>query len=613
MTGLLFLTVACFVWVTVYFALIQKTLFVLMDHQCVSRPITMCDVRDVYAHGIVSDFIIAAYLTAIPVLAATVRTEWTAMPLAGVMTVYNSVTALIVGLITVADAVLYRYWQYKLDTSAFIYLKSPKGAFASVSGLYLVGAAVMILLFSWLYFVGAQWAVEVSLPLFGTEAAVLGVRVGAPVVAMCIIAGLFLITRGLKIRPNNPSVVYYSNIPFFNHWALNPAYNLLYSLTVREDDFEGRFRYFEPAEAERITRPLFPVSGTPEVKLLRTDRPNILLIIWESLGAEFVESLGGRDSVTPNLDRLGAEGVMFTECTAGSFRTDRGLVCVLSGYPGQPTTSVIRHTRKLPNLPALPRRLRDDCGYVTTAVHGGELTIMHKADYYLASGHDTLVSQKDLPSDAPAGKWGIEDGWMFDWLYDDIMARTKRGERWMTTFQTLSSHEPFKVPYNRLENEVDNSFAYVDDALGRFVGRLKTTPAWRDLLIVVVADHGYNAPTLPVDRRSYAHIPVVFAGGAVEGGRRIDTIMSQTDLPALILGQMGLDHSDFPFSRDILAPTYTHSFAFHTYNNGFMYIDPRGCTIVDNVSDQAVEGPDPERERRGRALLQTLYTDLSRR
>ncbi len=207
MSGLLLLTVACFVWSTAYFAIIQKTLFVLLNHQCVSRSITLRDLRDVYSHGIISDFIIAAYLTAIPVLAATVRTEWTGMPLTAVMTGYNVVMALSVGLITVADAVLYRYWQYKLDTSAFVYLKSPKGAFASVSGLYLFGAAVVILLFSALYYAGAQWAVAVCVPLFGTTTPPLGVRVGAPVAAVVIIAGLFLITRGLKIRPNNPSVV----------------------------------------------------------------------------------------------------------------------------------------------------------------------------------------------------------------------------------------------------------------------------------------------------------------------------------------------------------------------------------------------------------------------
>lgn len=372
--------------------------------------------------------------------------------------------------------------------------------------------------------------------------------------------------------------------------------------------------FFDDKECEEITSRLFPTSGRPKRKLLRTDRPNILFVIWESLGAEFVPSLGGKENVAVNVDRIAAdEGILFTRCTAGSFRTDRGLVCLLSGYLGQPTTSVIRYTRKLPNLPALPRRLKKE-GYVTTAVHGGELTIMHKSDYYLAAGHDTLVSQKDFPSSAPTCKWGIQDGYMFDYILNDIKEKTERGERWFTTFQTLSSHEPFTVPYNRLpDDEVGNSFAYTDHCFGEFIDRLKTTPAWDNTLVVCVADHGYNASHNPVSRQKYAHIPILLTGGALAESGRIDTLMSQTDLAATLLGQMNLPHDEFLFSRDVLADSYSEPFSFHTYTNGFMFTDERGVTIVDNVSGDAIEGSDPGREKKGRAILQKLYEDLANR
>ncbi len=203
---------------------------------------------------------------------------------------------------------------------------------------------------------------------------------------------------------------------------------------------------------------------------------------------------------------------------------------------------------------------------------------------------------------------------MFDFIYDDIMEKTRKGERWFTTFQTLSSHEPFTVPYNRLpDDEVGNSFAYTDHCFGEFVDRIKKTPAWDDLLIICVADHGYNASHNPVSRQKYAHIPILLTGGALAESGRIDTIMSQTDLAATLLGQMNLPHDEFIFSRDILADTYKEPFSFHTYTNGFMLTDERGSTIVDNVSDEAIEGADPGRERKGRAILQKLYEDLANR
>ena len=81
---------------------------------------------------------------------------------------------------------------------------------------------------------------------------------------------------------------------------------------------------------------------------------------------------------------------------------------------------------------------------------------------------------------------------------------------------TLSSHEPFDVPYKRLPSPVSNAFAYLDESLGRFVARLKATPQWKDLLIICVADHGYSELGSD-DRNSTAvhHIPLLWIGGAV--------------------------------------------------------------------------------------------------
>lgn len=615
MMGFVLFTMIYFVFCTLYFEVLQKPFFGLYNRTVnTERPASAADIRRVYSHGLVSDFIIASYLTAVPLLVSAIHTLLPCFSITIVLAVYNAIVSLAVGLICVADTLLYKFWNYKLDSSVFVYLRSLKGAFASVSAGYLVAAFTVVFVFAGIFFAGAQFLTVRCSAMMPDGLWLAWWQCLLVVLALAVCVGcLFGIIRGLKIRPNNPSVVYYSKNPFYNHWALNPAYNLIYSLGTK-DEFKGKFRFFDDDECDRIVSPLFPTSGTPQRRLLKTDRPNILLVIWESLGAEFVPSLGGKENVAVNVDRIAADGgVMFTRCTAGSFRTDRGLVCLLGGYLGQPTTSVIRYTRKLPNLPALPRRLKKE-GYVTTAVHGGELTIMHKSDYYLASGHDTLVSQKDLPSSAPTCKWGIQDGYMFDHIFDDIMAKTEKGERWFTTFQTLSSHEPFTVPYNRLpDDEVANSFAYTDHCFGEFVDRLKATPAWDNTLIICVADHGYNASHNPVSRQKYAHIPILLTGGAIAEGCRIDTIMSQTDLAATLLGQMGMAHDEFIFSRDVLADTYKEPFSFHTYNNGFMLTDERGSTIVDNVSDEAIEGADPDREKKGRAILQKLYEDLAGR
>jgi len=320
----------------------------------------------------------------------------------------------------------------------------------------------------------------------------------------------------------------------------------------------------------------------------------------------------GEKDVTPNINRLSHEGLFFTRVDSNSFRTDRGLVALLSGYLAQPTTSVIRMTNKLPNLPAFPKKFKD-AGYETTAVHGGDLMVFHMSEYFLTIGHDHIVSERDFPPSMSRGKWGVPDGEVFEWVYEDIQNKHKEGRQWYTSLLTLSSHEDWKVPYNRIpDDEIANSFAYVDDAFGRLVDRLRQTPAWDNLLIVVTGDHGCNAGE-PLSHDKYSNIQLLMLGGAVKAPRRIDTIMSKSDIASTILGQLDMPHDEFIFSRDVMSESYKYPFSYHTFINGFMFRDATGFTVVDNVTDSAISNPDKDREHKGRIILQYLYEDLAKR
>ena len=90
-----------------------------------------------------------------------------------------------------------------------------------------------------------------------------------------------------------------------------------------------------------------------------------------------------------------------------------------------------------------------------------------------ATGFDKLVALKDLSFDAPTSKWGYADDAVLDYAADAILKRMARGGRSLDVILTLSSHEPFKVPYRRLRNDMLNSFAFTDDCIGRFVERMR--------------------------------------------------------------------------------------------------------------------------------------------
>ena len=601
-------------WVA-YFMLLQRPLFALYNRQLSSAQLKWADFMRAERYGFKTDAISAAYLTALPLLMAIAQSWVSTQFLPEAMVVYNALAGTLISLATVADTALFRFWQHKLDASVLAYLKTLRWAIASVTGTYLFFAAIaltatVIITVCWM-----QWLTGLTLrgdtggEAYGSTTGI----VLAILAALLLIGATVAVIRGLRSRPNNPSLAFHSPVQFFNYVALSPLYSFIYSLSVNEK-IEGAFHSMPDEEAEQVFRSLFPTdSGDSVERLLNTTRPNVLYVMWESLCARFVGELGGRPDVTPAINRLAREGVWFSRVDSSSFRTDRALVALLSGYPGQPTTSAIRMTAKLPNLPAFPRRFRE-LGYETTAVHGGNTTAFHMNEYFLTIGHERTISEPDFPSSLSRDKWGVVDGELMDWLYDDIMDKTRRRVQWYTSVLTLTSHEPWTVPYSRIADDpVANSFAYVDEAFGRFVERLRQSPAWDNLLVIVTGDHGCNKDGTPVTHEEYAHIPLLLLGGAVREPRRIDKIVSQTDIPATILGQMGLDHSEFTFSRDVMASTYTYPCSFHSFINGFMFRDETGATVVDNVTDTVESGPDPTREHRGRAILQYLYTDLARR
>lgn len=613
MTSYLLYILLHFIVCVLFFVLLQRPAFIMVNKATSDEKITGSETVKITKAGLASDLAAAAYLTAPSLLVLWAHAHAPFFALNPVLLVCEGIVALIMSLITIADTVLYGPWRFRIDATVFAYLQSLKGAFASVSVAYIIIGVLGVLLLADAIF-GCFWALAALTGVFVTVADVASFGTHALTFGCFVLSAavVFAFIRGLRHRPNSPYQSYYSSNMFCNHATVNPVFNMIYSFSLKNNTTE-QYHYYPDDECRSTIEGMIPTEGTPQIELLNNKRPKtILFVIWESLSAYFVEQLGGKANVNPNFDRLCNEGVLFTRVDAGSYRTDPALVCILSGYPGQPTTRIMRSTQKLHTLPGIPRVLSQH-GYSTTAVHGGNLSIMHIIDYFLAIGNQRIVSVKDMPAEAPRNAWGVHDNFMFQWLYDDLVKHSSDPEKRFVSFLTLSSHQPFDVPYSRLEDKIENAYAFTDEYFGQFVDRLKQHPMWDDTLIVVLGDHGTHVGLLPMKRDVQPHIPILLLGGAVKEPRRIDTIMSQTDLAATLLGQLGIDHKEFTFSRDVLADTYTQPFAMHSYNNGFVYRDPTGYTDYDNVSQKAVDGADDERERRGRMFLQYMMADLAKR
>ena len=595
-----------FVAITFLFIGIQKPLFLIYNHGFGGTVLTAHDIADIYRHGLAIDLATTGYLMVVPVILAGLHWCFPKFSFSRWVNAYAVILAVLLPLAILADASLYEFWEFKLDRMAFFYLGDPKDAFASVSIGYL-----LVRLLGWLM-LGALASLLLAWPLrrlrSDNDLTVSPWLRGLVFVLVGTV--MFGIIRGIRVWPNTPGRVFYCNTTYFNHAALNPVFNLLYSLNKREDDYK-QFDAFDEETRAALYEGLFPTRADSTELLINNRRPNVLVVVLEGFGSCFIEGLGGMPEVGIGINRLLPHSVVFANCYCGSFRTDRGIVCAVSGYLGQPTTSIMRFAHKIKNLPGLPKTLKK-YGYATQGLYGGDLSFFNMSEYFITSGHDKLVTEDDFPVSDRTTKWGVPDHITFDWLYKDITSRHKQGaEPWYTTFLTISSHNPFDVPYHRLKNEKYNAFAYTDSCFADFIGRIRQTPAWENLLIVVVADHGFNWEEIASPK--FPFVPFLMMGGAVKEPRRIETLMSQTDLPATVLGQLGLPHDDFLFSRDVMGNTYRYPFAFNTFSNGFNFRDSTGCTVYDNTARKAIYGADERREQLGKVILQTLYHDMSNR
>lgn len=591
--------------------ILQKPFFMVYYHS-IYKDATVADYFSVIWHGLPLDLSLAGYLTIIPALLIIV-TAWTKSGIIkSIRRGYFLLVSILLSCIFIADLGLYAYWGFRLDSTPLFYLlSSPKDALASVSlGVILSGVIAMLAY-------GALLYVACLLVLVRQKK-----ELKVPYKRITVSAGLLLATAllfipirgGFTVSTMNLSKVYYSTNLQLNHAAINPCFSLMESFT-RQTDFDKQYRFFSAEQANTLFDTLKEQPATDSIpQLFTTNRPNIILVILESFSSKLMTTLGGEPHVATNLDTLTKEGVLFTHFYANSFRTDRGLAAIISGYPAQPTTSIMKYPKKTQSLPSIPGSLKR-AGYQLQYYYGGDADFTNMRSYLISAGIDQIVSDKDFPLSQRLSKWGAHDEVVFNRLLADL-AKSPQQAPFFKILQTSSSHEPFEVPFQRLNNKILNAFAYTDSCAGNFIERLKRTKEWNNTVVIFVPDH-LGAYPEGIDNLSFGRyeIPLLFVGGAIKEPQQIATYGSQIDIAATLLAQLGLPHDEFAFSKNMLNPASPH-FGYFTFPNAFGMITPQNQVVFNCESNTPVsdEGTHKgENLNKGKALLQKLYDDLAKR
>lgn len=616
---------------------LQKPLFLFLEKGSATQPVDniFTELPAVIWHGLPLDLSMAGYLSVIPGL-LSIAVVWLKRELVKpIMNIYFIIASLFITCSFLLNASLYPYWKYPLDsTPLFYFFTSPADAIASVSiWQVILSIVILIVLTIGVWFtlrMRGEKRQQYSRYSYGYGGFGSGKRKrfddfdrhrGRTSIILLLLTGLLFlpIRGGITVSTMNTGQVYYSQNAYLNHSAVNPLFSLLESITHQED-FASQYRFMKDKEADKIFATMTSTSDENTYPLLneatfKKGTPDILIVIMESFASDIMPSMGSYKDVAVCLDSIAQQSILFTRFYANSFRTDRGMVSILSGYPAQPTTSIMRYPRKTSQLPSIARNLAKYKNYKTTYYYGGDADFCNMRSYLVSQGYQHIISDANFPIEDKLSKWGVPDHILAARMMKDIKAQQNEKRPMLRILQTSSSHEPFEVPYHRLKDKRLNAFAYTDSVMGAIVREYRKLPRWKNTLIVFVPDHvgGYKENLNDHDRSRY-QIPLILAGGAISRPMKVGIIGSQHDIAATLLGQLGVEHREFTFSKNMMSDA-TPKFAFFAVNDAFGIVSEENSLIYDNRAKRIVydKGEKGFNLKRGQAYLQKLYDDLAKK
>lgn len=616
---------------------LQKPLFLFLEKGSATQPVDniFTELPAVIWHGLPLDLSMAGYLSVIPGL-LSIAVVWLKRELVKpIMNIYFIIASLFITCSFLLNASLYPYWKYPLDsTPLFYFFTSPADAIASISiWQVILSIVILIVLTIGVWFtlrMRGEKRQQYSRYSYGYGGFGSGKRNrfddfdrhrGRTSIILLLLTGLLFlpIRGGITVSTMNTGQAYYSQNAYLNHSAVNPLFSLLESITHQED-FASQYRFMKDKEADKIFATMTSTSDENTYPLLneatfKKGTPDILIVIMESFASDIMPSMGSYKDVAVCLDSIAQQSILFTRFYANSFRTDRGMVSILSGYPAQPTTSIMRYPRKTSQLPSIARNLAKYKNYKTTYYYGGDADFCNMRSYLVSQGYQHIISDANFPIEDKLSKWGVPDHILAARMMKDIKAQQNEKRPMLRILQTSSSHEPFEVPYHRLKDKRLNAFAYTDSVMGAIVREYRKLPRWKNTLIVFVPDHvgGYKENLNDHDRSRY-QIPLILAGGAISRPMKVGIIGSQHDIAATLLGQLGVEHREFTFSKNMMSDA-TPKFAFFAVNDAFGIVSEENSLIYDNRAKRIVydKGEKGFNLKRGQAYLQKLYDDLAKK
>lgn len=479
------------------------------------------------------------------------------------------------------------------------YLKHPKevttmlvrGYKWAIAGT-VVGIIIVCLLASWLFFGERQLTPQPLNPIWA--------RVLESLAYVAIAVAGIRGTAGR--RPINPATVAFSSDGLVNSLALNSIYSLFYAMySMKYEVSAGKL--YGKLDTEEVNSIVCETAGiTPDTTATansddpkaatwhhqtpsqRRDKPlNIVIIVEESLGAQYVSTLGG-ENLTPNLDKLYQEGWGFTNIYATGTRSVRGLEALSAGFPPTVTQSVFKLPAAQQNFFTIAKALGEQHNYHSRFVYGGEAHFDNMKSFFLNNGFKEVIDENNFKDTVFKGTWGYCDEDMFRQLDKKLLEDHQQHRSSLSLAFTVSNHTPWEYPDGRIEPQgnkasVQNTVRYADHCIGEFVKRVKEQPYWDNTVFLIVADHDSRVFGESLIPMRHFQIPAVIFGGTVEKKGLDSRLISQIDLPVTLLSLAGIELSHPMIGQDLTQ--HSPDRAIMQYDNRYGYLQGDQLLVLE--------------------------------
>ena len=351
-----------------------------------------------------------------------------------------------------------------------------------------------------------------------------------------------------------------------NELAANGIYSFFAAAYNAQLDYKQYYFTLNKREAETRARDLLRqdnaafVPGTPSpitrhISYLGQPRPlHVIVLLEESFGAEFVGAYGDKRGLTPNVDRIARDSLVFAHTYATGTRTVRGMEAVTASFPPVPPESIVKrsHNEGMFNWSSVMSRN----GYAPTFIYGGYGTFDNMNHFFSRNGY-RVIDRTDMDEPRFSNIWGVSDEDLFRNALRIFDRQVAQGQRIFSVVMTTSNHKPFTFPEGTpgippRGGGREAGVRYADYAIGRFVDALRSRPWFKDTLVVIVADHGarvYGREHIPM--RSYEIPFLIYSPGHIAPGR-VNTVVSQLDVAPTVLGLLKISYDSTFFGRDAL-------------------------------------------------------------